>query len=113
MHLVLFTKSLKLAGAQNLTLNMNLLAFVSPFQSRRMGFPLGKFPTKVGLYSRWWSTGAVKERTIHVANTNKKQKRNLPEFDSGNETTEFPRFIVLESLEQTCLVKLSLFLIEK
>ena len=43
----------------------------------------------------------------------KKNKRNLSESDSENEATDFPRFIVIESLEEVCLAKLSPFLIEK
>ena len=42
-----------------------------------------------------------------------KTKRNLSESDSENEAAEFPRFIVIESLEEVCLAKLSPFLIEK
>ncbi len=42
-----------------------------------------------------------------MANTNKKQ--NFFESYSENETIKFPRFIVQESQEETCLTKLSLF----
>ena len=44
---------------------------------------------------------------------NKKTKQNLSESDSENEASDFPRFIILESLEETCLAKFSQFLIEK
>ena len=47
------------------------------------------------------------------ANKKLKTKRNLSESDSENETADFPRFIVIESLEEVCLAKLSAFLIEK
>ena len=47
------------------------------------------------------------------ANKKLKTKRNLSESDSENETADFPRFIVIESLEEVCLSKLSPFLIEK
>ena len=43
----------------------------------------------------------------------KLKKNNLSEFDSDNEALEFLSFIVLESLEETCLAKLSPFLIKK
>ena len=48
-----------------------------------------------------------------MASSNKKTKRNLSESDSENETADFPRFIVIESLEEVCLAKFSPFLIEK
>ena len=32
-----------------------------------MSFPLGKFPTKLELHSRWWSTGPAKNKEIKVA----------------------------------------------
>ena len=44
---------------------------------------------------------------------NKKTKRNLCKSDSDVEFNEFPKFIVLESMDQTPLKKLSPFLIEK
>ena len=43
----------------------------------------------------------------------KKSKRNFSESDSKNEAADFPRFIVIESLEEVCLAKFSPFLIEK
>ena len=49
-HEVLITESLKLARTRNLTLDMSILADISLSQIRRMGFVLGKFPTKVGLH---------------------------------------------------------------
>ena len=48
-----------------------------------------------------------------MASSNKKSKQNLSESDSENETADFPRFIVIESLEEVCLAKFSPFLIEK
>ena len=48
-----------------------------------------------------------------MASSNKKTKRNLSESDSENEAADFPRFIVIESLEEVCLAKFSPFLIEK
>ena len=48
-----------------------------------------------------------------MASSNKKTKRNLSESDSENEAVDFPRFIVIESLEEVCLAKFSPFLIEK
>ena len=43
----------------------------------------------------------------------KTKKRNLSESDSDTEFNELPKFIVLESMDETPLNKLSPFLIEK
>ena len=48
-----------------------------------------------------------------MASSNKKSKRNLSESDSENGAADFPRLIVIESLEGVCLAKFSPFLIEK
>ena len=48
-----------------------------------------------------------------MASSNKKTKRNLSESDSKIEAADFPRLIVIESLEKVCLAKFSPFLIEK
>ena len=51
--------------------------------------------------------------TADMASSNKKTKRNVSESDSANEASDFPRFIVIESLEEVGLAKFSYFLIEK
>ena len=43
----------------------------------------------------------------------KNPKQNLPESDSENEITEFPRIILIKSLDKTSLGKLSPSLIER
>ena len=43
----------------------------------------------------------------------KRNKIKISESDLDNEITEFPRFIIIESLEETPLAKQSNFLIEK
>ena len=48
-----------------------------------------------------------------MASSNKKTKQNLSESDLENEAADFQRFIVIESLEEVCLAKLSSFLSEK
>ena len=48
-----------------------------------------------------------------MASSNKKSKRNLSESVSENEAADFNRFIVIESLEEVCLVNFSPFLIEE
>ena len=48
-----------------------------------------------------------------MTSSNKKTKRNLSESDSEYEAADFPRFIVIESLEEVCLATFSPFLIEK
>ena len=53
------------------------------------------------------------KNTAYMASSNKTSKRNLSESDSGNEVADFPRFIVIEYLEEVCLAKFSPFLIEK
>ena len=58
---------------------------------------------------RW----ASEKYTAYIASLNKKYKGNLSESDSESEATDFPRFIVIESLEEICLAKFSPFLIEK
>ena len=48
-----------------------------------------------------------------MASSNKKSKRNLSESDSENEAADFPRFIVIDSLEEVCQANFSPFFIEK
>ena len=74
---------------------------------------MGLFTTQVGLRSGWRSAGPVKKYTADMASSNKKTKRNVSESDSENEAADFPRFIVIESLEEVGLAKFSYFLIEK
>ena len=106
-HLILFTKNLKLTRIQGLTLNSSILIVYPPSRPRRMGFPLGKLPTQVGLHGGWWSTDSEKKQIIHMVDSNKK---NLSESDSENMAAEFPRFIVF--LEDICLADWSPFSIK-
>ncbi len=81
---------------------------VSPSQPRRMGLPLGSFPTQVGLHDGWWSTGPAKN-IQHIWRLKLKiSKRNLLE----NEAAEFQRFIVIKYLEEVGRDKFLSFLIE-
>ena len=48
-----------------------------------------------------------------MASSNKKSKQNISESDLENEAADFPRFVVIESLEEICLVKFLPFLIIK
>ena len=75
-----------------------------------MGFPLGSFPTQVGL--RGGAQGQWKIYSIYKKKNLKKikPKRNLSE--SEIETADFTRFIVIESLKGVCPAKFSPFLIE-
>ena len=50
----------KLATARNPTLNSSILVEYPPSQPRRMGYPLGLFPTQFGLRGGWRSAGPVK-----------------------------------------------------
>ena len=59
---------------------------------------------------------AIEKYTASMASSNKKKKktkRNLSESDLENEAADFPRFIVIESLEEVYQVKFWPFLIEK
>ena len=77
-----------------------------------MGYPLGLFTTQVGLRGGWRSVGPVKN-IQQIWRLQTKPKRNLSESDLENEAADFPRFIVIESLEEVWLAKFSPFLIEK
>ena len=44
-----------------------------------------------------------------MESSNKKKKRNLSESDAENKAADFPRFIVIESLEEVCFTKFSPF----
>ena len=69
--------------------------------------------TQGGFRIGWWSAGSVKN-IQHIWRLQiKKSKRNLSESDSENKAADFPRFIVIESLEEVCEAKFSPFLIEK
>ena len=89
----------------------------SPDVTWRMGLPLGTSPCG----SPWWMGSIVKEtQTFFMAYENitqaktKRMKRPLTESESKHETDEnFYQFIVLESIEETPIAKLSLFLIQK
>ena len=63
-------------------------------------------------WTRWW---VVERRASerYTASSNKKSKQNLFESDSENEAANFPRFVVIESLEEVYLAKFWPFLIEK
>ena len=88
-------QNLKLATARKLEYSGR----VSPSPPRRMGFPLGAFPTQVE--HRAGAQGQQKKiYTASMQSSNEKTKRNRSESDSENETANFPRFIVIESLEE-------------
>ena len=95
-----------MATVRKPTLNSSILVAYPPSQPRRVGYPLGLFPTQVGLRTS-------EKYTAYLASSNKKTKQNLSESDSENEAADFPRFIVIKSLEEVCHAKFSPFLIEK
>ena len=82
-----------------------------------MGFPLGTSPCGI----LWWVGSIVNEtQTFCMADENitqaktRKKKRPLTESESDHEMDEnFYQFIVLESIEETSITKLSPFLIQK
>ena len=71
---------------------------------------VGKFLTKVRLCSEWWGTRLVKKNKQYIwqIKTKKQHKISL-----NNEITKFLRFIVIRSLKETPLTKLTPFLIER
>ena len=88
----------------------------SPDVTRRMGFPVRHIP-HVGTP---WCVGSIvnETQTLFMAYENitqpKKIKRPLTESESEHETDENSyQFIVLESIEETSITKLSPFLIKK
>ena len=67
-----------------------------------MGIPIGKLLTDVGLLVEWWSTRqAKKTKAKHFANTNKNKKKQSESNSENEMITEFSRFLVIESLEET------------
>ena len=79
-----------------------------------MGFPLGTFPTQVGLHGEWLSIRPAKNKHhLQCLLIKKKTERNLSTSNSVNEAANFPRFIVIESLEEVCLAKFFPFLKDK
>ena len=109
-------ENLKLSTARKPIFNSSILVAYPSSQPRRMGYPFGSLPTQVGLRGGWKSAGPAKN-IQHIwrlqTTTTKINKRNLSESDSENEAADFPRFIVIESLEEVSLVIFSPFLIEK
>ena len=77
-----------------------------------MGFPLGSFPSQIGLTGGWWTS--KKYITDMASFSNKKFKRNLNESDSSDNETKvpFPRFIIIES-NSALITNLLTFIIEK
>ena len=49
-------------GKSSKTSQQKYTSNVYPSEPRWMGFPLGTFPTQVGLSSGWWSIGPVKNK---------------------------------------------------
>ena len=71
-------ENLKLATARKPTLNSSILVAYPP---RRMGYPLGSFPTQVGLRGEWRSAGPLK----NIQHIWRLQTKNLNET-SQNQT---------------------------
>ena len=104
------SENLKLALAWKPTLSSSILVVYPPSQPRQMDFPLGSFPTQ---RVSGGVQGQQKIYSIYGISKYKKTKRNLSESDLENEAADFPRFIVIESLEEVCWAKFSLFFVEK
>ena len=100
----------KLATARKPTLNSSILVAYPPSQPRQMGYPLGLFPTPVGLRGGWRSAGPVKNiqhiwrlQTKKLNGTFQKQTWRMRKQTSPDSLL----------LEEVCLAKFSPFLIEK
>ena len=77
-----------------------------------MGFSPGLFPTQVGLRGGWWSIGPIKNIHQSWLLPSKNPKDIYPTLTQQTES-DFPRFIIIESLQDIKLDQLSLFLIGK
>ena len=55
-------ENLKLVTVRKPTLNSSILVAYPPSQPRRMGYPLGSFPTQVGLRGGWRSAEPAKNK---------------------------------------------------
>ena len=86
-------ENLKMAKARRPTLNSSILVAHPPSQPRRMGYPLGSFPTKVGLRGGWWRAGPV----TNIQHIWRLQAENLNET-SQNQTRRMRQQISPDSL---------------
>ena len=83
-----------------------------PVSTKANGFPFWFIPNTSWIRRGWWNVGRAKN-IQHIWRLQIKNKRNLPESDSENGVADFPRFIVIESLEKVCFAKFSPFLTGK
>ena len=99
-------ENLKLASARKPTLNLSILVAYPRLNQGEWVTPWFIPNTS---WTPWWvvERRARKKYIAYMASSNKKSKRNLSESDSENEAADFPRFIVIESLEEVCLAKFS------
>ena len=81
-----------------------------PSQPGRMGSPW--FIPNTSWTPRWVVEHRTNEKHTPIMASFKRSKRYLSDFDSETED-DFPRFIIIESLQDTKLDQLSPFLIEK
>ena len=103
---------MKLATARKPTLNSSILVAYPRLNQGVWVTPLVHSQNKLNSVVGGGVQGQRKY-TAYMASSNKKSKQNLSESESETEAADFPRFIVIESLEEVCLAKFSPFLIEK
>ena len=103
-------ENLKLETARKPTLNSGILV---TYRRLSQVSPLVNSQYKLDSVVGSGVQGQRKIYSIYGVIKLKKNKRNLSESYLKNEAADFPRFIVIESLEEVCLVKFSSFLIEK
>ena len=101
-------ENLKLAMARKPTLSSSILVVYPHLNQGKWGFPLSTIPTQVELHGRWWSIRPVKN-IQHLWHLQIKKQTKPVRI----RLRDFPRFIVIESLEEVCLAKLLPFLIKK
>ena len=85
-----------------------------PVSTKANRFPPWYMPNTS--WTLWWGVKhrTSKKYTASMVSWNKKKtNQNLSESDSENEVVDFPRFIVIESLEEVSLAKFLPFLKEK
>ena len=105
-------ENLKLATAWKPTLSSSIVV-TYPYFNQGKWVLLWYIPNTS--WTSWWVVEyrAKEKYTASMASSNKKTKQNLSESDSENDTADFAKFIVIESLKAIYQAKFLPFLIEK
>ena len=89
-------ENLKLAMARKPTLSSSILVAYPHLNKDKWAFPLVHSQHRLGSVV---GGGAQGQQKLYSIYKELKNKRNLSESDSENEAANFPRFIIIESLE--------------